>query len=99
MRIRTSLTAAALGIAIAFGGLAVTAPAALAKTVEGKVMSVGTDTQTITINRKIYRLSEGAKILVSGKPTSYASLKPGMTCKASIANSSEATLLNCTAKR
>jgi hypothetical protein len=99
MRIRPLLTATALGTAVAFGSLAVTAPAVLAKTVEGKISSVGADAQTVTINKKLYRVSEGAKVLVSGKPGSFANLKAGMTCKASIANSSEATLLNCTAKK
>lgn len=94
MRTRTFLTATALGAAIAFSALA--APSALAKTVEGKIASIGDD--TVTINKKSYRVSDGAKVLVSGKPGSFGDLKSGMTCKATVAYGSEAKTLNCTGK-
>ena len=96
MRTRTLLTAMVLGTALAFGGLAVTAPAALASTVEGKISSVAAPQHSIMINKKTYRVSDGAKVLVSGKPGSFADLKTGMNCKATLNHGVEASALTCT---
>jgi len=97
MRIRSLLPAAALSAAVVLGGLAATAPAAWAASVEGKISAIGADSNTVTINKKSYRVSEGAKVLVSGKPGSFESLKVGMQCKAQLGHK-EATSLNCTGK-
>ena len=96
MRTRTLLTATVLGTALAFGGLAVTAPAALASTVEGKISFVTATQHTVMINKKAYRVSDGAKLLVSGKPASFADLKNGMNCKATLNHGVEASALTCT---
>lgn len=98
MHVRSLLTVAALGTAVAFAGLATTTSTASAATVEGKISSLGTDEQTVTIKRKAYRLSDGAKVLVSGKPASFDDLKPGMTCKMNVAYRTEAKSLNCSKK-
>lgn len=97
MRTRPFLTATAFGAALAFGALAA-APAAQAKTVEGKIASIGDNAHTVTINKRAYRVSDGAKVLVSGKPGSFDDLKAGMTCKATVAYNSEAKTLSCKGK-
>lgn len=99
MRIRPILNATALGAAIVFGGLAVTAPAAHARTVEGKISSVREDSRTVMINKKSYRVGEGAKVLVSGRPSSFGDLKSGMKCKANLSYGVEAKSLICTGKK
>jgi hypothetical protein len=96
MRTRPFLTATALGAAIAVTALA--APAASAKTVEGKIAAIGDDARTVTINKRAYRVSDGAKVLVSGKPGSFDDLKAGMTCKATVAYGREAKTLTCKGK-
>ena len=96
MRTRTLLTATVLGTALAFGGLAVTAPAALASTVEGKISSVAATQHTVMINKKSYRVSDGAKVLISGKPGTFAGLTAGMNCKATLSHGVEASALTCT---
>jgi len=98
MHVRSLLSVATLGTAVAFAGLAATVPSASAATVVGKISSVGTDEQTVTIKKKAYRLSEGAKVLVSGKPASFDDLKPGMSCKMNVAYRTEAKSLNCSKK-
>jgi hypothetical protein len=98
MHVRSLLAVAALGSAVAFAGLAATTSAASAATVEGKIASVGIDEQTVTIKKKAYRLSEGAKVLVSGKPASFDDLKPGMTCEMNVAYRTEAKSLSCSKK-
>jgi hypothetical protein len=96
MRTRPFLIATALGAALAFSALA--APGASAKTVEGKIAAIGDDARTVTINKKAYRVSDGAKVLVSGKPGSFDDLKTGMKCKATVAYGAEAKTLTCTGK-
>jgi len=93
---RTLQTATVLGIALAFGGLAVTAPAALASTVEGKISSVAAAQHTVKINKKSYRVSDEAKMLISGKPGSFTEIKVGMNCKATLSHGVEASTLICT---
>jgi len=90
------LTATALGAAIAVSAL--TAPGAVAKTVQGKIASIGDDARTVTINKRAYRVDDGAKVLVSGKPGSFDDLKPGMNCKATVAYNSQAKTLTCTGR-
>jgi hypothetical protein len=94
MRIVTA-TAVAAGLAV---GVAALPPVANATMVEGKIMWLGAQEPSVTINKKTYRVSESTKVLVSGKPGSYASLKPGMTCKANVANGAQTTSLICTGR-
>jgi hypothetical protein len=96
MGTRTLLTATIFGTALAFGGLAVTAPAALASTVEGKISSIAATQHSVKINKKSYRVDDGAKLLISGKPASFADLKTGMNCKATLNHGVEASMLICT---
>lgn len=93
MRIRSLPVIAAFAAV----GLAAGVPPAFAASVEGKISAIGAETNTVTINKKSYRVSEGAKVLVSGKPGSFESLKVGMKCKAQLGHK-EATSLNCTGK-
>lgn len=93
MRIHTLPIVAAIAVV----GLAAGVPPAFAASVEGKISAIAADTNTVTINKKAYRVSEGAKVLVSGKPGSFDSLKVGMKCKAQLGHK-EATSLNCTGK-
>ena len=96
MRTRTLLTATVLGAALAVCGLAVTASAALASTVEGKISSVAATQHTVMINKKSYRVSDSAKVLISGKPGTFASIKAGMTCKATVNDGVKVSILTCT---
>jgi hypothetical protein len=96
MRTRNLLTASVLGTGLVFGSLAVTASAALAATVEGKISSVSAAQKSFMMNKKTYRVSDTAKILVLGKPGSLADLKSGMRCSATVAHAVEAQALTCT---
>jgi hypothetical protein len=91
-------TLLAASVTVAILVIAATVPAAFASSVEGSISAIGTAEQTVTINKKVYRVPGSAKVLVSGKPGSFTSLKPGMTCKANIANGSQTTSLNCKGK-
>jgi uncharacterized membrane protein YgcG len=91
---RTLTALAALTLA---AGIAAAAPAHAA-TVEGKIMYLGQEEPSVTINKKTYRVSESTKVIVSGKPGHYSSLKPGMNCKTNVSNGALATSLVCTGK-
>ncbi|MGE5539074.1 MAG: hypothetical protein ACM30I_10670 [Gemmatimonas sp.] len=86
------------GILAASAFLALSTTAAHAAMVEGKIMYLGAEEATVTINKKTYRVTESTKVLVSGKPGSYSSLKPGMSCKANIAHGLQTTSISCTGK-
>lgn len=77
--------------------IAAVAPAGAA-TVEGKIMWLGQDEPSVTINKKTYRVSTSTRVVVSGKPGNYSSLKPGMNCKTNVANGALATSVICTGK-
>ena len=98
MRTHNLLAASVLRTALVFGGLAAIVPVALASTVEGKISSVSAATDTFMIgkNKKSYRISDTAKVLISGKPGNFTDVKNGMNCKAHIANAVEALQLICT---
>jgi len=69
----------------------------LAKIVEGKILYVGADGNSVNIHNKNYTISEGAKILISGKPAGVSDLKPRMNCKVTLAHA-EARKCVCTRK-
>jgi hypothetical protein len=94
MRTRNLLAASVLGTALVLGGLAVTASGALAATVEGKIYSLSQN--SFMIGKKTYRVSDTAKVLISGKPAAFADLKSGMKCSATVAHAIEAQALTCT---
>jgi uncharacterized membrane protein YgcG len=92
MRTLTALAAITLA-----AGIAAATPVTAA-TIEGKIMYLGQEEPSVTINKKTYRVSDSTKVIVSGKPGHYASLKPGMNCKTNVSNGALATSLVCTGK-
>jgi hypothetical protein len=96
MHTRSLLAASFVSTALLLGGLIVTAPAAVASTVQGKVSFVSPTQDTFRIGKKTYRVSDTAKVLISGKPNKFDNVRNGMKCSAKIAHAVEAQMLVCT---